>query len=304
MRIGFVTAIFADLDVDKVLDIGVQEGYGSVEVMCWPVGKAERRYAGVTHIDVNKLDTRETAKIQEKLAAKNIGISALGYYPNILDANREMTGVCISHLKKVISGASKLGLTNVNTFIGRDHTRDLDYNKDRFKEVWPEIIKHAEREKVKIGIENCPMYFTADEWPGGKNMAYTPAIWSWMFEQIDSQNFGLNYDPSHLVWQMIDYIQPLYDFEEKIFHVHLKDAKIDTRKLNQVGITAHPLKYHSPKLPGLGDVNWGKFFSALTDIGYTGDVVVEVEDRAYENSLDSRIGAVRQVRNYMNQFLY
>jgi sugar phosphate isomerase/epimerase len=303
MRIGFVTAMFGDIGFDKVLDIADQENYSSVEVMCWPVGKAERRYAGVTHIDVNELDEKKIEEIKTKLKKKNIGISGLGYYPNPLESEQEQSDFFVSHLKNVIEGAKKLDISIVNTFVGRDHTKDLDYNKEKFKEIWPSIISHAEQAGVKVCIENCPMYFSGDEWPGGKNMAATPAIWRWMFSEIDSPNFGLNYDPSHLIWQFIDYIRPMEEFKEKIFHVHVKDAKIDTTKLDEVGIMATPLEFHTPKLPGLGDINWGAFFSKLTDIRYNGDVVIEVEDRAYEASLETRIGALRQVRSYMRQYL-
>lgn len=303
MRIGFVTAMFGDIRFDKVLDIADKENYGSVEVMCWPVGKAERRYAGVTHIDVNELDGKKNEEIKSTLKKKKIGISGLGYYPNPLDGEQEQSDFFVSHLKKVIDGAKKLDISIVNTFVGRDHTKNLEYNKQKFKEIWPGIIEHAEQAGVKVCIENCPMYFSGDEWPGGKNMAATPAVWRWMFSEIDSPNFGLNYDPSHLIWQFIDYIRPMEEFKEKIFHVHLKDAKIDRIKLDDVGIMATPLEFHTPKLPGLGDIDWGTFFSKLTDIRYDGDVVVEVEDRAYEHSLDTRIGALRQVRNYMRQFI-
>jgi sugar phosphate isomerase/epimerase len=303
MKIGFVTAMFGDLDFDRVIEIAHKEQYASIEVMCWPLGKAKRRYAGVTHIDVNDLSQSKLEEIKKKLEEKNISISGLGYYPNPLEAEKEQSDFYTSHLKKVIDGAAQLGVSVVNTFIGRDHKKDLEYNKGRFKDVWPSIIKHAEKRGVKVGIENCPMFFTQDEWPGGKNLAVSPSIWRWMFEEIDSPNFGLNYDPSHLVWQFMDYLKPLEEFKEKLIHVHLKDAKIDFDKLDDVGTLATPLEFHTPKLPGLGDIDWGEFFSKLTDIRYQGDVVVEVEDRAYEASLETRIGALRQVRNYMKQYL-
>lgn len=124
-----------------------------------------------------------------------------------------------------------------------------------------------------------------------------------MFELIPSNHFGLNYDPSHLLWQQMNYIQPIYDFKDRIFHVHIKDAKIYPEKLDRVGILATPLEYHSPKLPGLGDIQWGKFFSALTDIRYTGSVVIEVEDRAFEDSLESRKYAVQLSRDYVSSFV-
>jgi sugar phosphate isomerase/epimerase len=191
----------------------------------------------------------------------------------------------------------------VNTFIGRDPAKSLDENFKKFTAVWPEIVTFAESKGVKIGIENCPMFFTMDEWPGGKNLATSPAIWRRMFAEIPSKNFGLNYDPSHLLWQQIDYVKPIYEFKEHIFHVHVKDAKVRKDQLDEVGILATPLEYHTPKLPGLGEVNWGRFVSALTDIGYDGSACIEVEDRSFEENLESRKASLNLSRCYMAQFI-
>jgi len=302
INIGFVSAILADQSCEQVVSFAAKAGYSCVEMMCWPVGKAERRYAGVTHIDVTNLSGTRIGEIQALLANKGISISALGYYPNPLEASKSAPRF-VAHLKKVIDAAARLGLKNVNTFVGRDHTSNIEDNFKRFKKVWPPIVKHAEKRGVKIGIENCPMFFTHDEWPGGKNLASSPAIWRRMFEEIPSENFGLNYDPSHLVWQFMDYIKPIYEFKDRIFHVHIKDAKVLWDQLNDVGILAAPLAFHRPKLPGLGDVDWGKFFSALTDIGYKGAACVEVEDRAYEGSLAIRKNSLIQSREYIKQFV-
>ena len=190
----------------------------------------------------------------------------------------------------------------INTFIGREPSQSLDESWVEFRKVWPDLIKYAEDKGVKVAIENCPMFFSKDEWPGGKNMASTPAVWKRMFEEIDSQSFGLNYDPSHLVWQQMDCIKPLRDFKDKLFHIHIKDAKVLKHNLDEVGIMAAPLEYHMPKLPGLGDVNWGEFFCYLTEAGYDGPVCIEVEDRAYEGSLENRKKALRQSLKYISQY--
>jgi len=303
VNLGFVSAVLADQTFEEVISFAAQTGYSCVEIMCWPVGKAERRYAGVTHIDVANLSKKGIDEIHGLLERKGVTISGLGYYPNPLEANKKNAGRYVMHIKKVIDAAGRLGLKNVNTFIGRDHRSSVEDNFKRFKKVWPGIVKYAEKRGVKIGIENCPMFFTNDEWPGGKNLASSPAIWRRMFKEIPSDNFGLNYDPSHLVWQFIDYVRPIYEFKERIFHVHIKDAKLMREKLNDVGILATPLSFHSPKLPGLGDVDWGKFFSALTDIGYDGAACVEVEDRSYEGSLQMRKRSLIQSREYLKQFL-
>jgi len=303
IKLGFVSAILADQTFEEVISFAAQTGYSCVEIMCWPVGKAERRYAGVTHINVADLSKKKIDEIHNTLEQKGVTISGLGYYPNPLEANKKNADRYVAHIKKVIDAAQRLGLENVNTFIGRDHQSSVEDNFKRFRKVWPGIVKYAEKRGVKIGIENCPMFFTNDEWPGGKNLASSPAIWRRMFEEIPSDNFGLNYDPSHLVWQFMDYIKPIYEFKERIFHVHIKDAKLMREKLNDVGILATPLSFHNPKLPGLGDVDWGKFFSALTDIGYDGAACVEVEDRSYEGSLQMRKRSLIQSREYLKQFL-
>lgn len=303
LDLGFVSAILAERNFEEVIDFASENGFKCVEMMCWPVGKAERRYAGVTHIDVDNIDDIKAAELKSYAESKNIYISGLGYYPNPLDADEAQAEVYIEHIKKVILAAAKLEIPVVNTFVGRDPHKSIEDNLEKFAEVWPEIIKVAEENNVKVGIENCPMIFTRDEWPGGKNLATTPAIWKKMFELIPSPNFGLNYDPSHLVWQQMDEVQPIYDFSEKLFHIHLKDVKVYRDKLNEVGIMAYPLEYHSPKIPGLGDVNWQGFFSALTSVKYRGPVCIEVEDKAYEGSDADVEAAILTSRNYLRQFV-
>jgi sugar phosphate isomerase/epimerase len=303
MQLGFVSAILPDLSLEEVLRFAAEAGYACVEVMCWPVGKAERRYAGVTHIDVATLDEAGAAAVQRLVAETGVAISGLGYYPNPLSPDPAEAAVAVGHLRQVIMAAARLGLNTVNTFIGRDWTRSIEDNWPRFRETWPPLVALAEEQGVRIGIENCPMLFTADEWPGGKNLAISPAIWERMFAEIPSPALGLNFDPSHLVWQGMDIARAVRALGERIVHVHAKDARVDRDRLDRVGILAHPLEYHTPKLPGLGDVDWGQFLSALTDTGYDGPVCVEVEDRAYEGSLERRLAALRQSRRFLAQYV-
>lgn len=303
MQLGFVTAILPDLSLQEVASFAAGNGFSCLEVMCWPVGKAERRYAGVTHIDVTSLNKSEAKRIQDVVGEAGVSISSLGYYPNPLAPDKAEARAAVDHIKKVIRGSELLGVNRMTTFIGRDWTKSIDDNWTQFKQIWKPLVKFAEDRGVKIGIENCPMLFTKDEWPGGKNLAISPAIWRRMFEEIPSPNFGLNYDPSHLVWMQMDYLQPLKEFADRLVHVHAKDVRIDPERLNQVGILAHPLEYHSPKLPGLGEVNWGRFVSVLGDAGYRGPVCVEVEDRAYEGSLEARQQSLKQSAIYLRNFM-
>ncbi len=303
MKLGFVSAILPDLSLEQVVEFAANVGFDCVELMCWPPSKAERRYAGVAHIDVSKLDKDEATRTNDLVHSTGLQISGLGYYANPLAPDREESDRCIDHIKQVIVAAELLGLRQMNTFIGRDWTRSVDENWPHFLEVWRPLVQFAEDHGVRIGIENCPMLFTGDEWPAGKNLAISPAIWQRMFADIPSENFGLNYDPSHMIWQQMDFLQPLRDFADRIFHVHAKDVRLDVNRLNQVGVLALPLEYHTPKLPGLGEVDWGRFFSVLSDTGYRGAVCVEVEDRAYEDSLDSRKAALRQSYTFLRNFV-
>ncbi len=303
MQLGFVSAILPDQSLEEVFSTASEIGYECVEVMCWPVGKATRRYAGITHIDVLQLDDAAVESIGRLCEEHSVEISGLGYYPNALSADAEEAAAAAEHIMAVISATARLGLTRMNTFIGRDWTKSVDDNWPRFLETWRPIIRHAEEQGVKVGIENCPMLFTADEWPGGKNLASSPAIWSRMFEDIPSDHFGLNYDPSHMIFQHMDYLKPMRDFSDRLFHVHAKDVRVDQHRLDEVGVLAFPNDYHTPKLPGMGGVNWGDFFSTLTSIGYDGPVCVEVEDRAYEGSVESCRRALVQSHTFLRNYL-
>jgi sugar phosphate isomerase/epimerase len=303
MKLGFVSAILPELELADVLAFANAAGFATVEAMAWPVGKADRRYAGVTHVDASGLGAAEAEQILALCRQNSVELSALGYYPNPLVADAAESDVIIEHLKRVIDASARLGINQVNTFVGRDPARSLTENWKLFDARWPAIIRHAEARNVRVGVENCPMLFTHDEWPGGKNLAVSPQIWREMFHRIPSRWFGLNYDPSHLVWQQMDPYAPLREFAPRIFHVHAKDVRVDRHRLNEVGILATPLEYHCPKLPGLGEIDWGRFFSLLGDAGYSGPVCVEVEDRAYEGSLAIRQAALRQSGRFLQNFL-
>jgi len=302
MQLGFVTAILPDLSFEEVVDFAAATGYSCIEVMCWPKGKAERRYAGVTHIDCAALTPSEAERLVNYAAERKVAISGLGYYPNALSPVPGEAEVAVEQIHRVLDAAKMLGIGVMNTFIGRDWKLSVDENWPRMVETWTPILEHARLAGVKIGIENCPMLFTKDEWPGGKNLMTTPVLWRRFFKQFEGFDLGLNFDPSHFVWQGMDYLAAIREFAPRFWHCHAKDARLDRERLAQVGIMAHPLEFHTPKLPGLGDANWGAFFAALADAGYKGAVCVEVEDRAYEGSLEARKASLVQSLRYLRQF--
>lgn len=283
MKLGLMTAALPNMALPELAAWAAESGFGMLEIACWPVGKAERRYAGVSHIDVAALDAAGAKQIRTIMRDNGLEISSLGYYPNPISADPTHNEMAIAHLRKVIDAAALLEVEIVGTFIGADHRKSANENMEEFARVWPRIVRYAGERGVKIAIENCPMLWD-DTWPGGSNVAYSPAIWRRMFEIIPDENFGLNYDPSHLIWQFIDYLRPISEFRERIFHVHAKDMEINQEMLYQDGILGCGFRWAIPRLPGLGDVRWDRFIAALYATGYDFVISIEHEDRKFEGT--------------------
>ena len=305
IKFGLLTAILDGWTFEEAVDTAAEMGFKCLEVACWPAGKAERRYAGVSHIDAERVNADdEYAKyVLDYINSKNIRISSLGFYPNTMDPNEEKRNAAIEHLKALICASAKLGVNMVTTFIGKDQNKSVEENIELFKEVWPPIIALAEEKGVKVAIENCPMLFGKDQWPGGQNLMCTPVIFRKLFDIIPSPNFGLNFDPSHYVWQQMDYIKTIRDFKERIFHIHFKDIKLYPHKLAECGVMAYPLEYMSPVLPGQGDVDWGAFVAVLNEIRYDGDAVIEIEDKAFEGCKEDVLKSIRLSKRYLDNFI-
>jgi len=297
VQLGLVTAVLGDLDLPGVAGVAAEEGYACLEIQCWPV---DGPFAGVCHLNVEGLGRASAEQAQKICRDRGIEIASLGYYPNAMSASEDEAIAAREHLCKVIDAAVLLDVP-VNTFIGADHTATIDENFERFLHVWPPLIDFAEQRRVNICIENCPMRFFGKTWPTGGNMAQSPDIWRRMFEAIDSPRFGLNYDPSHLIWQMIDPVEPIYEFRDKILQVHAKDTSIDGSLLAQRGILADG--WHRAKVPGLGEMDWSCFFSALSDIRYDGPVSVEIEDDAFTGELPRRRQALRIAKNVLLPYI-
>jgi sugar phosphate isomerase/epimerase len=282
VKLGVMTAALPRMSFDQVATWAGANGFGMIEVACWPRATGrQRRYAGVSHLDVRSLDAD---KVRDTLDRTGVEISSLAYYPNNLHPDPAQRRAANDHLKKVIDAAAKLDVPIVGTFVGRDPARSVPDNFREFRKVWPRLVDYAEQRGIKIAIENCPMLFSWDEWPGGTNLASTPAVWDEMFSIIPSESFGLNLDPSHLVWLMIDHERAVRDYAARIIHVHAKDMEIDGEGLYRGGVGALGMGWQVPRLPGLGVVDWGRFIGQLYRVGYDYVVSIEHEDRAFEGT--------------------
>jgi len=282
VRLGLLTAPFPRRSLAQVAAWAAGEGFQMLEVACWPAAGADRRrYAGTSHIDVARLDP---GRVREVLDEHGLEISSLAYYPNNLHPDPRARKAANGHLRKVVDAAAKLDVPVVGTFAGRDQTKTVAENFREFRKVWPRLVDYAESRGIKIAIENCPMIFSYDEWPGGTNLASTPAVWDEMFSIVDSPSFGLNLDPSHLVWLMIDYERVVRDYAAKILHVHAKDLEIDRDGLYRNGTSSLGMGWQVPRLPGLGEVRWNRFVAALYRVGYDYVVSIEHEDRSFEGT--------------------
>jgi sugar phosphate isomerase/epimerase len=284
VKLGFITAPFPATPLEEVADWAAGVGFDFLEVCCWPRGEGEtRRYAGTSHIDVEGLSESRAKEIVEDVSGRGIEIPALGYYPNPLHPDPEHRRRVIDHLKKVITAASNMEVPVVTTFMGADSSKTQADNWADAKTVWPEIVSHARDAGVRIALENCPMIFSADEWPSGQNLAYSPSIWRSIFEEF-GETIGLCFDPSHLVWLMIDIEDAIMEFGRRFYFFQAKDVMIDRRGLYEHGVMSVGIGWQVPRLPGLGDVDWSRVFSALYRVGYDGAISIEHEDRDFEGN--------------------
>jgi sugar phosphate isomerase/epimerase len=295
MKIGLLTAAFPDLALEEIASWASAQGFGMIEIACWPSGEGkDRKYGGVVHIDVAALTRDSASEIREGLREKGLEISALAYYPNTLHPDLKQRAHFIEHLKRVIEGAEMLDVEVVGTFIGRtwdtaltgrDWQKDIDLNFEEAKKVWPDILKFSRDHGVKIAIEHCPMLWP-DTWPGGSNLPYSPALLRRLFETLPYDNLGINFDPSHFVWLHIDYIRVIREFGERIFHVHAKDMDIDEDYMYEDGIVTAGFRWQRPRLPGQGLVDWRRLITTLYDMSYNLVLSIEHEDANWEGDTD------------------
>lgn len=284
MKLGFLTAPFPETPLMDVADWAVAAGFEVLEIACWPRSTGpSRKYAGTSHIDVDDLSPARATEIRDEIAAKGLETSGLGFYPNPLHPDPEKRAAAIAHLRKVIVATGRMGLPVTNTFCGGDASKHVDANWQEALTVWPDIVRFARDNGVRITFENCPMIFSYDEWPAGHNIAWSPYIWRRILEAW-GDDVGLNYDPSHLVWLMIDQRRFIREFGAHILHFQAKDVLIDRDGLYERGTLSGGIGWQVPRIPGLGDAPWAGIFSELYRVGYDGPVIIEHEDRVFEGS--------------------
>jgi len=303
LKLGFLTAPLPDMPLMEIADWAAANEFDSLEIAVWPrsTGPA-RRYAGTSHIDVANLSDAEATEVVGEIEGKGLTISGLGFYPNPLHPDREKREAAIAHIRDVMHAARKMGVPFVNTFMGGDPHKSLDENWQDALQIWPDIVRYAQDQGVKITIENCPMIFSRDEWPGGNNIAWSPYIWRRIIEQW-GDTVGLNYDPSHLVWLMIDQGRFIREFGAHILHFQAKDVMIDRDGLYERGTLSSGIGWQVPRLPGLGDADWGEILSNLYHVGYDGDCIIEHEDRRFEGTDDLVKRGFLLARNILRPFI-
>jgi sugar phosphate isomerase/epimerase len=284
VKLGFLTAPFPETPLMEVADWAASVGFEVLEIACWPrTSGTTRKYAGTSHIDVVDLSDSGASEIRGEIEAVGLEISGLGYYPNPLHPDPETRRAAIEHLKSVIVATGKMGLPVTNTFCGGDASKHVDANWAEALKVWPDIVRFAQDHGVKITFENCPMIFSYDEWPGGHNIAYSPYIWRRILDEWGG-TVGLNFDPSHLVWLMIDQGRFIREFADHIYHFQAKDVQIDRDGLYERGTLSGGMGWQIPRIPGLGDAPWAEIFSELYRAGYDGPVIIEHEDKVFEGT--------------------
>lgn len=272
MELGFNTFCLPDLNLEEIVAFASKNGFKNIEVNCDPVGES-----GFQHIPVEDMTPEKSGKIIKLLRENNVKISCLGHYSNPFSFENE--NEFVDFFKKLIDVAHSLGVKNVSTYTGYLAEVSMNDNLSRFKKIFKPLSEYAAKKNVNVLLENVPLP-TSDRYGG--NFAYSPELWDSIFTLIPDENFGLNYDPSHLFWLGVDYILFLKVFSDRIFHVQAKDSEILIEKLRMTGILGH--NWFRYRLPGCGSIEWNKFIPALYEAGYDGVISVEHEDPVWLGS--------------------
>lgn len=285
MKIGFLTNAL----VEQARRSGLNTFQTLDEVAAWAADH------GFTDLECGPMLPLDRAAYERVLGEGRIAITALIYCRNYLSTDPEEAATHLAELKKRIEFAGALGIDKMVTSTGIDkrieegiYDRDPNVKDrgnmirripvrslDQVVDLYGPLLELAEKNNVRLCLENCPLM---------GNIAISPVMWRRLFQRLDSDKLGLAYDPSHLVWELIDPYAPLDEFKDKIFHVHAKDAAIDRARLAETGILTD-FSWWSYRIPGRGELDWKKLLSKLKANGYTGTISLEHEDAAYEGTL-------------------
>ncbi len=299
MKIGLFAVVLNELPLKEVIGWGREVGFETLELGGWPVEKGGRKFTG-TNLDVTKLTKAKADEIAGWFDENRMEISSIGYYDNMLHPDKSHRREKIAHLKKVIDAADMLGTDLVGCFIGRDPSKTIIENLKEVKKVFPSLCKYAQGRGVRLMIENCPMENWQFEGLVG-NIAHTPEMWEYIFDILDDHKIGLNFDPSHLYWQGIDYLGTTANFKNRIFHIHAKDTEILYNKYSENGIFGEDWWRH--RLPGLGEIDWSRFISVLAEAGYDGALSIEHEDPVWYGELEKKKKGLRLGYKHLKQFV-
>ena len=307
MKIGFLTACLPRVGLDKLVPWAAEQGFRAIELAAWPVDSQRDYQAG--QIDAARFTKKEAEQIKQLLADNRMIISAMAYYDNNLHPDLPKRTSYLNHLRKVIDAAQLLGVKLVGTFVGARADKTPGENMKEIGEVFRELTKYAADREVSLMIENCPM----ENWvrfglPG--NYAYSPELWQDLFNEVPAENFGLNFDSSHLYWLGIDYLRAVKEFAPKIFHAHAKDTEMLAEGQYRYGLFGRqldPIPWKSGwwryRMPGLGSINWGRFVSNLQESGYNYVLSIEHEDPVWEGSEEKVKTGLKLGFKHLSQFV-
>lgn len=280
MHIGFLTNCLRNRSLPEIIAWAGANGFSALELASWP----RESNAADPSLDVVGLDQHGADELNALARQHNVTFSCLTYCPNTLDRDPAKREANIRHLHRVIDAARMLGVNTISTFVGRDETKKQSQNLAEMTRVFAPLLDYAGARNIRIGIENCPMPGWQFEGLAG-NVAYAPSIWDDMFSLLPHRNFGLNLDPSHLVWLGVNYYEIVPKYASRIFHTHAKDTEIfpDKRAYATI-LNAGWDGWWRYRLPGKGEIDWKRWASVLRASGYDGVLSIEHEDPEYEHT--------------------
>lgn len=272
MKIGFYHSCYLHWDLPRTFEWAAQNGFHAIELH----GGPRYKYLDWTAL-ANGQGAAQLLKLQEKYGVALSGVM-FGVLP-YLSADPNERKRATDTVKTLLKAAANIGVPVVSTFTGRDPQLSVEDNIPLIVPIFEELAEYAEKVQVKLAFENCPMY---EFWPPIYNIAISPALWREIFDRVPSSALGLNIDPSHLIWQGIDYVQAVHDLKDKIVLAQAKDTETLPHIQRVEGMMT--CKWWRHRIPGQGEVSWNKFVTALHDIGYDGIISIEHEDPIWSGS--------------------